>query len=219
MPLSATRSQSTDASDAFNTFWKAMEQLDHVSQPLAFATASLGLAESPQREMGRNGSYSSDTDMEGSGRPRRTLLGSRLKAQSPDGSSPTTLDDAHGSDVVHSSQLRQSVIDLRNDFDEIAEEGAWLPSQVVSRDDMVIRLRLVRLILLCPIQIRAFSIGTEGGEQHASLRTRRDAKTTRKYRTNAEIETRAGPAASRKYCSCPAGGTLTYLSSRLSPVR
>jgi hypothetical protein len=105
-----------------------MEQLDHVSQPLAFATASLGLAESPQRETGRNGSYSSDTDMEGSGRPRRALLASRLKAQSPDGSSPTTLDDAYGSDAVKSSQLRQSVVDLRNEFDEIAEEGAWLLS-------------------------------------------------------------------------------------------
>ena len=97
-----------------------MEQLDHVSQPLAFATASLGLSESLQREQGRNGSYSSDTDTDGSGRHRRAILGSRPKAQSPDGSSPTIVDDAHA------SPLRQSVIDLRNEFDEIAEEGGYL---------------------------------------------------------------------------------------------
>jgi len=115
--------QSTDAGDAFNTFWKAMEQLDYVSQPLAFATASLGLTESPQRELNRNGSYSSDTDTDSSVRHRRALLGGRSKAQSPDGTSPTTLDDPHGLDAAKSSHLRQSVIDIRNEFDEIAEEG------------------------------------------------------------------------------------------------
>ncbi|KAI0303418.1 hypothetical protein B0F90DRAFT_1368705 [Multifurca ochricompacta] len=114
--------QSTDASDAFNTFWKAMEQLDHVAQPLAFATASLGFADSSQRELGRNGSYSSDTDTEGSGRSRRALIGVRSKARSPDGLSPAAFDDAHGPNAVKSSHLRQSVIDLRNEFDEIAEE-------------------------------------------------------------------------------------------------
>ena len=117
--------QSTDASDAFNTFWRAMEQLDHVAQPLAFATASLGLTDSPKRELGRNGSYSSDTDTEGSGRARRTFLGGRTKVHSSDGTSPTTLDDAHGSEPAKSSHLRQSVIDLRNEFDEIAEEGEY----------------------------------------------------------------------------------------------
>jgi len=114
--------QSTDAGDAFNTFWKAMEQLDHVSQPLAFATASLGLTESSQRELNRNGSYSSDTDTDGSVRHRRALLGSRQKAQSPDGTSPATLDDPHSPDAAKPSHLGQSVIDIRNEFDEIAEE-------------------------------------------------------------------------------------------------
>ncbi|KAI9508483.1 hypothetical protein F5148DRAFT_1299275 [Russula earlei] len=114
--------QSTDAGDAFNTFWKAMEQLDYVAQPLAFATASLGLTESPKRELNRNGSYSSDTDTEGSGRHRRAFLGGRTKAQSPDGPASTTLDGAHGPDTAKSSHLRQSVIDIRNEFDEIAEE-------------------------------------------------------------------------------------------------
>jgi hypothetical protein len=103
-----------------------MEQLDHVAQPLAFATASLGSTESPQREQGRNGSYSSDTDTEGSGRHRRAFLSARSKAQSPDFSSPTTADDVHGPDVAKASHLRQSVIDLRNEFDEIAEEGECL---------------------------------------------------------------------------------------------
>jgi hypothetical protein len=120
------RPQSTDASDAFNTFWKAMEHLDHVSQPLAFVTTSLGLAESPQRDLARNGSYSSDTDTEGSARSRRAFLGSRSKAQSPANSSPTTLDDARLPDATKASHLRQSVVDLRNEFDEIAEEGACL---------------------------------------------------------------------------------------------
>lgn len=98
-----------------------MEQLDHVAQPLAFATASLGLAGSPKR----NGSYSSDTDTEGSGRTRRTLLGGRTKAQSSEGLASTTLDDAHGPDAAKSTNLRQSVIDLRSEFDEIAEEGKY----------------------------------------------------------------------------------------------
>lgn len=105
-----------------------MEQLDHVAQPLAFATASLGPIDSPQREMGRNGSYSSDTDTEGSSRNRRTFFGGRSKAQSPDSTSPTTLDDAYGPDAAKSSPLKQSVIDLRSEFDEIAEEGEWLLS-------------------------------------------------------------------------------------------
>lgn len=118
--LSAVSAQSTDAGDAFNTFWKAMEQLDHVAQPLAFATASLGLASSPKR----NGSYSSDTDTEGSGRTRRTLLGGRTKAQSSEVAS-TTPDDAHGPDAAKSSNLKQSVTDLRSEFDEIAEEGKF----------------------------------------------------------------------------------------------
>ena len=109
-----------------------MEKLDHVAQPLAFATASLGLADSPQRESVRNGSYSSDTDTEGSGRFKRGLLGSRPKAQSPDGSSPAAFDDAHGPEAVQPSHLRQSVIDLRNEFDEIAEEGVYLPPRAVS---------------------------------------------------------------------------------------
>lgn len=100
-----------------------MEHLDHVSQPLAFATTSLGLTESPQHDLGRNGSYSSDTDTEGSARSRRLFLGRRSKAQSPEGSSPTMPDDARIADPSH---LRQSVIDLRNEFDEIAEEGACL---------------------------------------------------------------------------------------------
>jgi hypothetical protein len=99
-----------------------MEQLDHVAQPLAFATASLGLTKTPKR----NGSYSSDTDTEGSGRTRRTLLGGRTKAQSSEGPASITLDDAHGPDAAKSSNLRQSVIDLRSEFDEIAEEGKYL---------------------------------------------------------------------------------------------
>jgi hypothetical protein len=55
LPIRVMCPQSTDAGDAFNTFWEATEQLDHIVQPLAFATTSLGTLESPQREMGRNG--------------------------------------------------------------------------------------------------------------------------------------------------------------------
>lgn len=105
-----------------------MEQLDHVSQPLAFATASLGLGDSPKRDLGRNGSYSSDTDTDGSSRARRTFLGGRKKTHSPDGSSPTTIDGANGSGTAKSSHLGQSMIDLRNEFDEIAEEGKYSAS-------------------------------------------------------------------------------------------
>ncbi|KAI9434007.1 hypothetical protein H4582DRAFT_2185439 [Lactarius indigo] len=115
--------QSTDASDAFNTFWKAMEHLDHVSQPLAFATTSLGLTESPQRDIGRNGSYSSDTDTEGSARSRRAFLGSRSKAQSPDSSSPTTIDDARLPDATKASHLR-----TEEDYDS-SDSFCFIPSK------------------------------------------------------------------------------------------
>ena len=133
-----------------------MEQLDHVSQPLAFATAALGLGDSPRRDQGRNGSYSSDTDTEGSGRARRTFLGSRTKTHSPDSSSPTTIDGTNGSGAAKSSHLGQSIIDLRNEFDEIAEEGEYSASSTVRSWAEVTpgsRLRLVRFILFHPVQI------------------------------------------------------------------
>ncbi|KAI0062238.1 hypothetical protein BV25DRAFT_1825669 [Artomyces pyxidatus] len=114
--------QSTDASDAFNLFWKAMERLEHVSQPVAFATAPLGLAESSNRELGRNGSYSSDTDAEDNGRSRRTFTKGQSRVLSPDNSFATAYDGEDGREVTKSTRVKQSVIDLRNDFDEIAED-------------------------------------------------------------------------------------------------
>jgi hypothetical protein len=89
-------------------------------------------------------------------RNRRALLGGRTKAQSPDGSSPTAHDRCTWSqDAAKSSPLGQSVIDLRNEFDEIAEEGESLPPHVTEPEVMTadVRLRLVRFILFHPIQI------------------------------------------------------------------
>jgi len=114
--------QSADAGDAFNQFWKAMEALDHMSQPVAFATARLGFSESSQRVLGREGSNSSDTDMEESGRSRRAFTRGQPKTLSPDASFATAVDGETGRDMAKSYRNSQSVIDLRNEFDEIAEE-------------------------------------------------------------------------------------------------
>ncbi|KAI0315519.1 hypothetical protein OF83DRAFT_1164757 [Amylostereum chailletii] len=110
--------QSADAGDAFNHFWKAMEALDHLAQPVAFATASLGLTEPSRKPFGRHGSQSSDTDAEEGSRSRKSLTKGQSKRVSPDNSFAT----AYDGDMAKSTRVGQSVIDLRNDFDEIAEE-------------------------------------------------------------------------------------------------
>ncbi|ETW85503.1 hypothetical protein HETIRDRAFT_414518 [Heterobasidion irregulare TC 32-1] len=114
--------QSTDAGDAFNTFWKAMEVLDHLSQPVAFATASLGLPESSRRALGREGSNSSDTDYEDVGRSRRARASGQSRVLSPDNSFATAYDGEISRDTTKSTRIKQSVIDPRNDFDEIVDE-------------------------------------------------------------------------------------------------
>ncbi|PIL23806.1 hypothetical protein GSI_13557 [Ganoderma sinense ZZ0214-1] len=56
--------QRSDPGDAFHQFWKATEgMLEHLSRPVAFATAPLA-PEDPSLNRARNGSWSSDTDLE-----------------------------------------------------------------------------------------------------------------------------------------------------------
>ncbi|EIM90410.1 uncharacterized protein STEHIDRAFT_145494 [Stereum hirsutum FP-91666 SS1] len=117
--------QSADAGDAFNKFWKAMETLDHLSQPVAFATASLGFHEVSRRTLKREGSNSSDTDVEDTIRSRKGFARGQSRALSPDNSFATAYDgDAGGarSTMAKSSRISQSIVDLRNDFDEIVDE-------------------------------------------------------------------------------------------------
>ncbi|THH14708.1 hypothetical protein EW146_g5654 [Bondarzewia mesenterica] len=114
--------QSADAGDAFNTFWKAMEVLDHLSQPVGFATASLGLPESSRRALGREGSGGSDTDYEDASRSRRGLVKGQSRLLSPDNSFATAYDGDVGRGMAKSTRIKQSVVDLRNDFDEIVDE-------------------------------------------------------------------------------------------------
>ncbi|EMD38608.1 hypothetical protein CERSUDRAFT_113788 [Gelatoporia subvermispora B] len=69
--------QRSDAGDAFHQFWKITEgMLEHLSQPVAFATAPLGLELDPQSQNGRRreGSSSDDTDPEDI-RPNRLSRG------------------------------------------------------------------------------------------------------------------------------------------------
>ena len=58
----------SDPGDAFNQFWKILEgMLDNLSQPVAFATAPLAADDFPPAPLAalqRNGSLSSDTDIE-----------------------------------------------------------------------------------------------------------------------------------------------------------
>lgn len=56
--------QRSDPGDAFHQFWKATEgMLEYLSRPVAFATAPLA-PEDPSLNRARNGSWSSDTDLE-----------------------------------------------------------------------------------------------------------------------------------------------------------
>lgn len=126
IPPSHEHRQSADAGDAFNKFWKAMETLDHLSQPVAFATASLGFHEVSRRTLKREGSNSSDTDVEDTIRSRKGFARGQSRALSPDNSFATAYDgDAGGarSTMAKSSRISQSIVDLRNDFDEIVDEG------------------------------------------------------------------------------------------------
>ncbi|KAA1471263.1 hypothetical protein DENSPDRAFT_837220 [Dentipellis sp. KUC8613] len=118
--------QSADAGDPFNHFWRALETLDHLSQAVAFATAPLS-PESSQKRLLKEGSTGSDTDLEDTGRSRKTFARGQSRVVSPDASFATAFDGENGRDLTKStrakpSTISQSVIDLRNDFDEIAEE-------------------------------------------------------------------------------------------------
>ncbi|KAI1787929.1 hypothetical protein LXA43DRAFT_895593 [Ganoderma leucocontextum] len=56
--------QRSDPGDAFHQFWKATEgMLEYLSRPVAFATAPLA-PEDPNLNRARNGSWSSDTDLD-----------------------------------------------------------------------------------------------------------------------------------------------------------
>jgi hypothetical protein len=105
-----------------------METLDHLSQPVAFATAPLGVPESSSRPLGRNGSNSSDTDIEENARSHHPQARGQTKVLSPDLSFATAYEGENGRDIAKSTRHTQSasVVDLRNEFDEIAEEGQCL---------------------------------------------------------------------------------------------
>ena len=123
VPLTYVLPQSTDAGDTFNTFWKVMELLDHLSQPIVFTTASLGLPESSHRVLGREESNSCDTDYEDVGRFRHSCAPGQSQVLSPDNSFATAYDGKISRDVMKSTCIKQSVIDPQNDFDEIVDEG------------------------------------------------------------------------------------------------
>ena len=84
-----------------------MERLDVLAQPVAFATASLGLADP-------KGSSQSSTESDDSDMPR-----SNRKSRKP--ARDDTFMTAHEGDLGRSTKA--SVVDLKGDFDEIAEEG------------------------------------------------------------------------------------------------
>ena len=88
-----------------------MERLDTLAQPVAFATASLGLAE-PKGHSSQSSTESDDSDM-----PR-----SNRKSRKP--ARDDTFMTAHEGELGRS--VKASVVDLKNEFDEIAEEGNYL---------------------------------------------------------------------------------------------
>ncbi|KZV70490.1 hypothetical protein PENSPDRAFT_631685 [Peniophora sp. CONT] len=102
--------QSADAGDAFNHFWKAMERLDVLAQPVAFATASLGLTEPNKGHSSQSSTESDDSDLARSKSNRKSRKPAR------DDSFAT----AHEGEMGRS--VKASVVDLKGEFDEIAEE-------------------------------------------------------------------------------------------------
>lgn len=86
-----------------------MERLDVLAQPVAFATASLGLADPNKGHSSQSSTESDDSDM-----PR-----SNRKSRKP--ARDDTFMTAHEGELGRS--VKASVVDLKGDFDEIAEEG------------------------------------------------------------------------------------------------
>jgi hypothetical protein len=127
---SSLRNQSAlDAGDAFNHFWKAMERLDHLSQPVAFATASLGLGAVPHASPADSAGKGSDTEDD----HRSQHKSKKEKGAGGNGESlpmENSFSTAYDGELVKSRKIKQSLVDLTNDFDEIAEEGAFLPRRV-----------------------------------------------------------------------------------------
>ncbi|KAJ7752075.1 hypothetical protein B0H16DRAFT_1373556 [Mycena metata] len=109
--------QRSDPGDAFNQFWNIMQgMLDNLSQPVAFATAPLGAPESQptnhvartklssQASLRRNGSISSDTDIE---EPMVARFARRLGMSADNKKSDRS-----------SNNLKARVPDPDDDFDE-----------------------------------------------------------------------------------------------------
>jgi len=108
-----------------------MERLDHLAQPVAFATASLGLTEhhSPRNGRSLHSSESDDSDRprRGSGTASPLKYASLRNGGSGRGSAGVSPDHSfstafEGDTAKSRGAKRQSVIDLRNEFDEIVEE-------------------------------------------------------------------------------------------------
>ncbi|KDQ59448.1 hypothetical protein JAAARDRAFT_33011 [Jaapia argillacea MUCL 33604] len=116
--------QRSDPGDAFNQFWKIMEgMLDNLSQPVAFATAPLGPAASTtlqRKTIGRNESFSSDTDLEdgiGTRLSRRFGLGKSVRGVGRDGS-PAAANPGI-TKFPPRAHVETPVVDLRDDLEEV----------------------------------------------------------------------------------------------------
>jgi len=120
--------QRSDPGDAFNQFWDIMQgMLDNLSQPVAFATAPLGQDETPySRDLHRDGSLSSDTDIE-EGIATRLSRKIGLTKRTSDNSFMTTREDSFANKTQ--SNLRQEFDEvLADEDDELAESFCLIPS-------------------------------------------------------------------------------------------
>ncbi|KAH7916013.1 hypothetical protein BJ138DRAFT_1140485 [Hygrophoropsis aurantiaca] len=106
--------QRSDPGDAFNHFWKIMEgMLDNLSQPVAFATAPLGTEPPKKKGIRRDGSSSSDTDLE---EPLVTRFSRRFGLDSKSKSTQ---------DILHEESDEEVMID---ENDELSESFCLIPS-------------------------------------------------------------------------------------------
>jgi len=120
--------QRSDAGDAFHQFWQITEgMLEHLSQPVAFATAPLGPQLDPSSQNGgrREGSSSEDTDIEDT-RSKRLSRGiglvkaarSKILARQDSATSDSDGGRAPGPSTFPPKPQPTYAVDLRDDWDD-----------------------------------------------------------------------------------------------------
>lgn len=129
----------SDSGDPFNQFWRITEgMLDYLSQPVAFATAPLAPPSPGEGSRRRDGSSSSDTDLEDviSKRISRGIglvKAARSRMLTRHDTSTTTADSENGRPGPSTFPPRPTQEAVRDDWDEEFGEDGRSPSYLGRR--------------------------------------------------------------------------------------